>query len=843
MAQAVNQGQNHTASDFDVTEEAKRLISIGLDVIPLKPRSKGEDGIADEWTAREKHTVESFLAARVAGGNMGLRTGRKVDGGFLHVLDFDVDDPTPEAMAMLDDLLPPGIRERCPTTRSGNASGQRRHFWFLCDVPLKKATRYLSNGKKLELLGDGQQAVLPPSIHPKSNRAYEWIIHIDEDADLIGGPIAPLIPAERCLAWGARRTDKDEGDSDEREMRQMIAQRDFEDVVASGKLPSALDAIGPEQLDYDGYFIVVGAMHYGSGGSEAAREMARACVNKSWWYRSVETGEPIDARHWTLAGEHAKINGRRATVAAAAKAFDKTWSGLKLDHPDPTRIGSIFKLAQAAGWTWGEAIAAAPAPTDAAGDWTLDAFDDNGDPDLSHDQLALDLGRAGWNRDALYCAPLGGWLLWRGQHWEVEPGMRPMAIVRSFLRTKARLLAEWAARRAAKLDPKEGEKLKAWAATQAKALRQDANIAAVERLARSNVKSLAEADQFDADDWLLGTPGGTVELRTGELREAQRADFITMRTSVTPAAPGTRPEAWLRFLDEVFSDDPAMPGFIQRLAGYALTGSTREHRLFLFHGSGRNGKGTLLGTLQRIMGDYARGIPTATLLEAKSPQHASPLARLRGARLVRGAELPVGQAWNESLVKQMTGGDTITANLMRQDAFDFAPKFTLIVDANTRPRIRTTDVAMRSRMTLIPFKATFAGREDRGLPARLEAEGPAILRWAIEGAVDWQRGGLGIPATVEAASREYLDSEDSLADFLADETEAVPGGRVTVDALYNRYRTWAADQGMNPATKRAFGDMVVERKFERTKLTGGTRGFTGLRLRDTIAEGDPDPFA
>lgn len=471
----------------------------------------------------------------------------------------------------------------------------------------------------------------------------------------------------------------------------------------------------------------------------------------------------------------------------------------------------------------------------AAEGWTIAPFDADGDPDLSHDELALDLGRAGWSSDARYCAPLGGWLLWRGQHWEPEPGMKPMAMVRGFVRNKARLLVEWAERRATTLEPAAGEKLVAWAKSQAKTLRQDASIAAVERLARSNVKALAVPDQWDADDFLLGTPGGTVDLRTGELREATRGDYITRLTSIAPAERGTRPEAWLRFLGEVFPGDPEMVTFMQRLAGYALTGSTREHRFFVCHGSGRNGKGTLLGTLQAIMGDYAKGIPTATLLEARSPQHASPLARLRGARFVRGAELPVGQVWDEGLVKQLTGGDSITANLMRQDAFDFVPKFTLIVDGNTKPRIRTTDVAMRSRMTLIPFTASFAGREDRELPDRLKGEAGAILRWAIDGAVAWQRDGLRIPASVDRASRDYLDSEDSLAHFLEDETVAAPGNRVTAAALYSRYRGWAAEQGVAAATARAFGGMLSERGIERYRdMT--SRGFVGLRLRDAFAD-------
>jgi putative DNA primase/helicase len=474
---------------------------------------------------------------------------------------------------------------------------------------------------------------------------------------------------------------------------------------------------------------------------------------------------------------------------------------------------------------------------EAPSEWSIAAFDADGEPDLSHDQLALDLGKAGFDRDARYCAPLGGWLLWRGQHWEAEPGQRPLAIVRGFLRTKARLLVEWAEARAKTLDLVEGEKLVAWAKAQAKALRHDANITAVERLARSNVNSLAQPDQWDRDDFLLGTPGGTIDLRTGELRAARRGDYITRQTSVEPTGPGSRPAAWLKFLAEVFPGDPEMVALMQRLAGYALTGSTREHRLFLFHGSGRNGKGTLLGTLQTILGDYAKGIPTSTLLEARSPQHKAPLARLRGARFVRGAELPVGQVWDESLVKMLTGGDSIPVNHMRGETFDLQPKFTLVVDANTKPRIRTTDVAMRARMTLIPFGVSFAGREDRGLAERLLAEAPAILRWAIEGAVEWQRGGLRIPESALAASREYMDSEDSLAHFLEDETVPAPGTRLAAAAVYARYRTWATEQGVTPATLRAFGGMLTERGIERDRAASA-RGYVGLRLRDGYGPAD-----
>lgn len=545
-------------------------------------------------------------------------------------------------------------------------------------------------------------------------------------------------------------------------------------------------------------------------------------------------------------GKDASRSGRAMQVAAKCKR-----AGLTLDH----YRAELVKVPDLAEWAkdgrqvqraWDRCSAGlavdesdfedVPNPTG----WHVPEFSADELPDLSHDQLATELGRAGWNNDARYVGQLGGWHLWKGYRWEPSPGMEPMSVVRSYVKAKAAALMRWAEGHAAALQAEgkaaEADKLLGNARGQAKALRQEPGIAAVERLARSNRRSLASPDQWDCDDFLLGTPEGTVDLRTGELRPSDRLDYVTKATNFAPAAKGVVPAVWIRFLSEIFPNDPEMPGFIQRLAGYALTGSTREHRLFLFHGTGRNGKGTLLGTLQDIMGDYAKGIPTNTLLETRNPQHSSPLARLRGARLVRGAELPVGQVWNESLVKQMTGGDMITANMMRQDSFEFTPKFTLIVDANTKPRIRTTDLAMRARMTLVPFTASFMGREDRGLPDRLKGEAGAILRWMIEGAVAWQREGLRIPASVEQASRDYLDAEVSLADFIAEEIEEDAGANVTVAALYERYTKWAEEQGCKPMTRRSLSDGMVERGLDRRKGAKNASKFFGIKLRDDFED-------
>ena len=469
--------------------------------------------------------------------------------------------------------------------------------------------------------------------------------------------------------------------------------------------------------------------------------------------------------------------------------------------------------------------------SDEAGGWHIDAFSVSQEPDLSQDQLALDLGKAGLNKNGRYLAEMGGWILWDpiGQRWAVASGMQHMRIARDFVRAKARLLTEWAEAKAVDLKPKDAEQFVRAAKAQSKAMKQDAAIAAVERLARSNKASLSTIDQWDADDFLLGTPAGTVDLRTGELRPAKRSDYITKQTAVAPE--DATPHTWLKFLSDVFPNDPEMVTFIQRLLGYSLTGSTKEQKFFMFLGTGRNGKGTLLNTFQNIIGDYAKGIPTTTLLESRNPQHAQSLARLQGARFVRGAELPVGQVWNESLVKTMTGGDVITANHMRQNSFDFVPKFTLIVDGNTKPRIRTTDAAMKARMTLVPFDASFIGREDRSLPDRLQAEAGAILRWCIEGAVAWQKDGLRIPETVAKASREYLEGEDRLSGFIAEEVERDSAGVVPFKRLYVLYCQWCEEERESPMTKRSFSEGLIERGFQKKNGTGNVAQIVGLKLK------------
>lgn len=453
--------------------------------------------------------------------------------------------------------------------------------------------------------------------------------------------------------------------------------------------------------------------------------------------------------------------------------------------------------------------------------------------DFSHDALALDLGARSWDQNARYVALWGQWLFWTGTHWERDTTRQDFRRTRAYLGTCAREVLAWATRKAEEHEvageEKAAEKVRSWAKSEARTLRNKVTVAAVESLAQSNRASAARAEDFDAAPMLLGTPGGTVDLRTGDTRAAQRADYITRLTTVAPEhGPASR---WLGFLEEVFQGDQELIAFMQRAAGYSLTGETREHKLLFCYGGGRNGKGTFLETLFYILGDYGRRIAASALLNSQGEKHPTDLAGLRGARFVVGSELPRGKSWDEAALKDLTGGDVLTARFMRQDFFDFRPQFTLWIAGNTMPSFKGVDEALRARVVLVPFTVTIpAERRDTELPMKLREEAGQILSWAIEGAVEWQRRGLAVPVSVARASQDYMDGEDTLGQFLADETVQEPMGFVTTTALYQRFTQWAEGQGLHGWTLRTMQKELATRGLPVARRSAGA-GFLGVRLR------------
>ena len=213
-------------------------------------------------------------------------------------------------------------------------------------------------------------------------------------------------------------------------------------------------------------------------------------------------------------------------------------------------------------------------------------------------------------------------------------------------------------------------------------------------------------DVWDPDPWLLQTPAGVVDLRTGAAREPDRAAMMTRSTSVAPATG--EPARWLQFMREVTSGDEEVVSYLQRVLGYSLTGSTREHAMFQLIGDGGNGKSVLLNTASKIMGDYAVTAGMDTFVASRGDRHPTDLAKLDGARLVAASETTEGRAWDEARIKQLTGGDRIAARYMRQDFFEFTPRFKLLIVANHAPVLPAR--IERSRRPGKPATPDFDGR-------------------------------------------------------------------------------------------------------------------------------------
>ena len=298
----------------------------------------------------------------------------------------------------------------------------------------------------------------------------------------------------------------------------------------------------------------------------------------------------------------------------------------------------------------------------------------------------------------------------------------------------------------------------------------------VEKFAQVDQRVSVTADHWDRDHWLLGTPTGTVDLRSGQLREAFPADFMTKVTAVGPTPTAGCP-LFKRFISEACGGNEELVAFIQRVAGYVLTGDTREHALFFIVGDGGNGKSVLLNVLRGVLGDYARAAAMDSFVAAYGDRHPADLAALAGARLVVASETEQGRFWDEVRLKQLTGADPITARFMRRDFFTFSPTFKLLFSGNAKPDLRGVSDAMRRRMNIIEFKHRPAA-PDLQLESKLKAEWPGILRWMIDGALEWQKAGLKRPACVNAATEAYFHEQDVLSRFLEEDCGIDPGNEL-----------------------------------------------------------------
>ncbi len=354
----------------------------------------------------------------------------------------------------------------------------------------------------------------------------------------------------------------------------------------------------------------------------------------------------------------------------------------------------------------------------------------------------------------------------------------------------------------------------------------------VERFARVDPVFATTSEFWDRDTYLLGTPEGVVDLRTGRRRASKPEDGITKTTAVAPADNADCP-LWARFLSEATGSDAEMVRFLRQWFGYGLTGDTREHALVFVFGPGGNGKSVFLNVMSGIMADYATTATMEAFIASHGDRHSTDLAMLRGARSVTASETEEGRQWAEARLKALTGGDPITARFMRQDNFTYWPQFKLTIVGNHRPSLRTVDDAQRRRFNLVPFTYKPAA-PDRELERKLKAEWPAILRWAIDGCLDWQTSGLVRPSIVVTATEKYFADQDLIGQWLAEECDAEPGNRwksASSAALFTSWTAFVSSAGEKPGARKAFAEELERRGFANKRGTGGVRVFEGVRLK------------
>jgi putative DNA primase/helicase len=345
-------------------------------------------------------------------------------------------------------------------------------------------------------------------------------------------------------------------------------------------------------------------------------------------------------------------------------------------------------------------------------------------------------------------------------------------------------------------------------------------------------------DRLDRDPWLLNVLGGTIDLRTGAIGPHRREDLITC---LAPVAydPTAQCPLWIKTLLRVFAGDQNMIRFIKQLFGISLTGDVGEQILPIFYGSGANSKSTILGAMLNLLGpDYGLKIPPGLLVERFGQQHPTELASLYGKRFVVDIESAEGARLNETLVKNLTGGDMITARRMREDFWSFDPTFKIVLSTNNKPAIKETTNAIWRRIKLVPFLVSIPlAEQDKKFPSKLRTELSGILNWCIAGCLDWQRNGLQVPPEVEVATEEYQREQDILGQFIAAECNVINDASVSSGSaeLYTRYRRFTEGLGESPMSQNGFGKAMTDKGFVRY-LSNGTR-YRGIGLR-TASTGD-----
>jgi len=404
-----------------------------------------------------------------------------------------------------------------------------------------------------------------------------------------------------------------------------------------------------------------------------------------------------------------------------------------------------------------------------------------------------------------------GWFAWDGRRWAPdEKGLRVQALAKD---TAKSIFAE------IEMAPDQAAMFR-----HAKRSQSKNSIDAMVWLARSESGIPALITEFDKDGWLLNVANGTLNLRTGELRAHRREDLISNIVEIT-FDPAAECEQWDAFLWRVTDRNDELYEYLRRFVGYLLVGDMTDQSLHFLYGLGANGKSVFCEVLMRLLGDYAVAVSPDLIMLKRHGGIPNDVARLRGVRAALMNETSQGSRFDEAKLKDLTGGDTLTARFLHQEFFDFRPTHRIVIRGNHKPAINGTDEGIWRRLRLVPFTVTIPEDErDHQLLSKLAAELPGILNWALQGCREWQAAGLKPPPIIADAVRAYREESDTLGRFIAEL------GQVKSSTLFKRYQEFAEAAGERWVASKDLPHEMQRRGFA-WKRTNQSSTYQGIELR------------
>ena len=668
--------------------------------------------------------------------------------------------------------------------------------------PFARMQLYISHNNErqlVEILGAGQQYVIG-GIHPKTGKAYEWrrplpataaelpTITKEQAEGLLGA-----IQEEVCEHLGLKCERAGTGE--------LVTRRDtnqeslkatdlhlLETAVQS--TPNTSDSF-PARADY---------IRFGFALRGATQD---------------DPGRGLDIfSEWALRWE-GNHNGTN-TPEQVQRDWD-TFHG-------PYELGAdyVFDVAR----KYGFAMAQYEFPAEAA---PADAEVDVDPAAIDYSELWAARQFVDANIDRLRWVPQwGSWVIWDGARWKRDD----MREAFGWAQGLTLRLADLRARQGTTIQERRT------AGRQAAAMSSEHYIRKMMTLAPGDPRVVVAAEKFNADPWILGTPTSYVDLRTGRLFPADPALLVSRLTAVGPETADC--PRWKQFLQEVTGGDADYIAYARRYLGYCLTGDTREQRLHFAYGPGGNGKSVFLETIAGLLGDYAAAASMDSFTEFKGERHPTDLAGLQGARLVTASETQNGKRWDEARIKSLTGGERLRVRFMRQDFFEYMPQFKLLFAGNHRPELLNLDDAMRRRFVLLPFNFK-PDVVDPKLKETLTAEWPGILAWAIDGCLEWNRMGLGVPASVMKATQEYFEEEDTVGRWSAERVARGVDGFVRSTTLFEDWCQWCSQTNETPGTHKRFSQNLKSRGWASTRDAEGSRFKDVALLRPRADEFQEGP--